>query len=111
MLTLVQNYSIILLGGGTMDIIEIVCEKCGNNKSEKKVIKNLEYGECTQCGAMTYKNFLTPQKQLPRCPYCNSYKIEKISNISKAANVAAFGVFAMGKITKQWHCNDCKSDF
>lgn len=45
------------------------------------------------------------------CPYCNSINTKKISSISKVGNVALFGVFAMGKVNKQWHCNRCGSDF
>lgn len=45
------------------------------------------------------------------CPYCHSKNTKKISGLSKAGSVAMFGVFAMGKVGKQWHCNNCKSDF
>ena len=45
------------------------------------------------------------------CPYCHSTNTNKISGISKAGSVALFGVFAMGKVSKQWHCNSCKSEF
>lgn len=45
------------------------------------------------------------------CPYCHSKNTKKISGLSKAGNVALFGVFAVGKVSKQWHCNNCKSDF
>ena len=45
------------------------------------------------------------------CPYCHSKNTKKISGFSKAGSVAMFGVFAMGKVSKQWHCNQCKSDF
>lgn len=45
------------------------------------------------------------------CPYCHSKDTKKISNISKVGSVALFGVFALGKTTKQWHCNNCNSDF
>lgn len=45
------------------------------------------------------------------CPYCHSKNTKKISGFSKAGSVALFGVFAMGKVSKQWHCNQCKSDF
>lgn len=48
---------------------------------------------------------------LPKCPYCNSTNIKKISTASKAGSAALFGIFAMGKINKQWHCNHCGSDF
>ena len=45
------------------------------------------------------------------CPYCQSTNTKKITNLSKAGSVAIFGVFAIGKTTKEWHCNNCKSDF
>ena len=45
------------------------------------------------------------------CPYCHSKNTKKISGLSKAGSVAMFGVFAMEKVGKQWHCNNCKSDF
>lgn len=45
------------------------------------------------------------------CPYCHSKNTKKISGISKAGSVALLGVFAVGKVGKQWHCNNCKSDF
>ena len=46
-----------------------------------------------------------------KCPYCQSANTKKISATSKASSVALFGIFAMGKVSKQWHCNDCNSDF
>lgn len=45
------------------------------------------------------------------CPYCQSTNAKKISGLSKAVNVGLFGIFALGKTTKQWHCNNCNSDF
>lgn len=45
------------------------------------------------------------------CPYCHSKNTKKISGVSKAGSVAMWGIFAMGKVSKQWHCNNCKSDF
>lgn len=44
------------------------------------------------------------------CPYCNSTNCKKISGVSKATSVAVFGIFSQ-KVKKQWHCNNCKSDF
>ena len=44
------------------------------------------------------------------CPYCNSTNCKKISGVSKATSVAMFGIFSQ-KVKKQWHCNNCKSDF
>ncbi len=54
-----------------------------------------------------------PQPTTPTitCPYCKSTDCKKISGLSKAGSVALWGIFALGKTTKQWHCNNCKSDF
>ncbi|MCM1416374.1 MAG: hypothetical protein NC430_10680 [bacterium] len=46
-----------------------------------------------------------------RCPYCKSANVKKISGMSKAGSVALFGVFAAGKVSKNYHCNQCGSDF
>lgn len=46
-----------------------------------------------------------------QCPYCNSINTKKISGMSKAGSIALFGVFAAGKVTKEWHCNSCNSNF
>lgn len=51
------------------------------------------------------------QQNVPRCPYCSSTDLKKISGFSKAGSVALFGIFSVGKVSKQWHCNSCKSDF
>ena len=45
------------------------------------------------------------------CPYCHSTNTKKISGLSKVGSVALFGIFALGKTSKQWHCNNCNSDF
>lgn len=45
------------------------------------------------------------------CPYCNSTNVKKITTPSKAVHTAIFGIFSMGRNSKQWHCNSCRSDF
>lgn len=52
-----------------------------------------------------------PRKPIVTCPYCNSTNTKKISNASKAIAVGLFGIFALGKANKEWHCNECNSDF
>lgn len=44
------------------------------------------------------------------CPYCNSVNTSKISTTAKVVNTAIFGIFGT-KRHKQWHCNQCNSDF
>ena len=57
--------------------------------------------------------FSKPQPSTPTitCPYCQSTNTKKISGLSKAVSVGLFGIFALGKTTKQFHCNNCKADF
>lgn len=97
--------------------IEIECPHCGHGKSYKRIFldESSEFGECMNCGRMTYnkilRGFSSNQNPSVECPYCHSKNTRKISKTSKAGSVALFGVFSLGKVTKQWHCNDCKSDF
>lgn len=44
------------------------------------------------------------------CPYCGSVNVKKVSTISRMASVSFFGL-GCKKVGKQWHCNNCKSDF
>ena len=57
------------------------------------------------------KESLFNAKPVAECPYCHSKDTKKISNLSKASSVALFGILALGKTSKQWHCNSCNSDF
>lgn len=45
------------------------------------------------------------------CPYCHSSNVKKITNTSRAVHTALFGVFSLGRNSKNYHCNKCKSDF
>ena len=91
----------------------ITCPNCGCEKSKEIYTPTIIKGECLNCGEITFTepNPYAKKKPEVRCPYCNSTNTKKISEMSKAASVAVFGVFAMGKVSKQWHCNNCKSDF
>ena len=46
----------------------------------------------------------------PRCPYCRSTNLHRITSFEKASNIALFGVFG-NKRKYQWHCNSCNTDF
>lgn len=45
------------------------------------------------------------------CPYCKATNVKKITNTSKAVHTALFGIFSVGRNSKQWHCTRCGSDF
>lgn len=44
------------------------------------------------------------------CPYCNSTNVTKIGTVNRMVSTSMFGL-ASKKIGKQWHCDNCKSDF
>nr|DAW98193.1 MAG TPA: zinc-ribbon family protein [Bacteriophage sp.] len=74
-------------------------------KREKEFEQQLEQARRYQANAQA-------QELLNKvhCPYCNSTNCKKISGVSKATSVAMFGIFSQ-KVKKQWHCNNCRSDF
>lgn len=45
-----------------------------------------------------------------KCPYCNSTNTTKISTTKRSLSTYMFGL-GSSSVGKQWHCNDCKSDF
>ncbi len=50
------------------------------------------------------------ESNVPKCPICQSANIKKISGLSKAGSVAMWGIFSR-KVHKQWHCNNCDSEW
>ena len=98
---------------GEQRIIKIICKHCGNGESIIKQLESLEFGECTECHKMTYsKQFsANTNNKIVRCPYCNHWDTKKISKASKVGSVALWGVYGLAKASKEWHCNNCGSDF
>lgn len=121
----------------TNKIVEILCPYCGSKKSDVGYFVETSTGcvtteewDCCSCGKATYvKRYDPPAKiDIPmegatiygsapistkptvKCPYCGSKSTKKISTLSRIGSFATLG-FAGKKVGKQWHCNNCKSDF
>ena len=45
------------------------------------------------------------------CPYCHATNVKRITTTSKAVHTAIFGIFSVGRNAKNYHCNNCNSDF
>ncbi|MCR1842519.1 hypothetical protein [Murimonas intestini] len=45
-----------------------------------------------------------------KCPYCGSGSVQKISLVKRVLWSGIFGI-ASPTIGKEWHCNQCNSDF
>lgn len=52
-----------------------------------------------------------PEPSLPRCPYCSSADLSKISSFGKAAKISLFGLFGADDLGKTWKCNHCGAKF
>jgi transcription elongation factor Elf1 len=48
------------------------------------------------------------QEFQPKCPTCGSPNVEKISVANKAKNALLWGVFSLGRLSKTFHCKQCK---
>ncbi len=110
--TVKDNYCIVRNGG------KILC-KCGNRCQSGTVeYKEIKYPNNKNNIIYTSRQAKIAQANAQaqdwlnkvHCPYCNSTNCKKISGVSKATSVAMFGIFSQ-KVKKQWHCNNCKSDF
>lgn len=99
------------------DIVRVYCKRCDNNTLFKIISIGKTYvGQCAKCrGYLDIKNndnyVFESSTPIVTCPYCKSANTKKITATSKAVHTAMFGIFAMGRNSKQWHCNQCKSDF
>lgn len=117
--------------------IQIICNKCGKilsieSTNKFKIIKSdyciLKDSETITCdcnnsakGKIEFKknvdineaivHKLTPISNKPKCPTCSSTNLKKISMVSKAGSIALWGVFAAGRTSKTWHCNNCGSEW
>lgn len=93
--------------------IEYKCPRCGCNEAE---VIPTEFGTglmCINCMEITRKDYISTKntKNIPKCICCGSTDIKKISGLSKASSVALWGVFAAGRTSKTWHCNNCGTEW
>lgn len=120
------------------DKVKILCYECNKCNFNKEFLSNEQINtRCKICGnEMTFyysrnynpnkglkaikdsnlkqkpnTEFFTAKEPKVECPYCKSTNTKKITNMSKAIHTALFGVFSISRNSKQYHCNNCNSDF
>lgn len=58
------------------------------------------------------KAILEAKNHKPKCPYCGSTNLSKISAVRRAVKTSLFGIFgAIDDAGKTYQCNDCKCKF
>lgn len=89
-----------------------MCKKCGHIQDREEPMNTYT---CPQCGNTTFNMFEVKKDidSIPtvECPYCHSINTKKISGVTKGLTAIFWGAASAGKISKQWHCNNCGSDF
>ncbi len=61
---------------------------------------------------MNFSNYSNQSSVIEvECPYCHSTNTKKITTTSKALHTVIFGMMSLSRNSKQWHCNNCNSDF
>lgn len=80
---------------------------------EEELYKRIEYLRKQQMLKQQSKNLEKMRREniSVSCPYCKSTNTSKITTTSKAIHTMAFGIYSVNRNSKEWHCNNCKSDF
>lgn len=117
--------SIVIFGCGVYFIIDGINDLKNvnkiyeENKNDKDYCDNLikQYYESKyeseRIGRQVIYDDLKPKKKTKpniKCPYCGSNNTKKITVGGRAFSTAITGI-ASSKIGKQWHCNNCGSNF
>ncbi len=99
-----------------------ICENCGFDlllykQVYKKIydekIRQLNKSEMEkEHPQIEYKTVIAQTNTVhkPRCPYCNSENLTRITSFDRAVNIAMFGILG-NKRKYQWHCNNCKTNW
>ena len=75
--------------------------------TQKRIEYEIKRHEEIQKEFAGFKSKTTPTV---KCPYCQPTNTKKIGAGGRLLSTLTFGI-ASGKMGKQWHCNNCKSDF
>ena len=80
------------------------------NEKFRRKLEQLEQEESCHNQYNETTNNTTVSSIVVECPYCKSKNPQKISSIGKGISILTLGLLS-SKIGKQWHCNNCGSDF
>lgn len=87
------------------------CENCNYRLIKQEDIKKIRNPELSKREYNVVGTVNDPTKPTVEFPYCHSTNTKKITNTSKAVHTAVFGIFSLSRNSKNYHCNNCNSDF
>ena len=87
------------------EVFDGICKCCG-----QKMILNKNDWWLSGNSINTKTSNQDNIKPTIECPYCHSTNTKKITTTSKVINTAIWGFFGTKRF-KEWHCNECGSDF
>lgn len=92
-----------------------ICPLCKNGilttlSSANKWIKMSEEDKKKIVATVKEQKLNNNKRTTIECPYCHSTNTKKITTTSKVLNTAIWGFFGTKRF-KEWHCNECGSDF
>ncbi len=89
-------------------------EQIGHALSDNEFLKGLKEARrdslCRRAEEYARGSEESSARYIPKCPTCQSPDIKKISTMEKAESVFWFGMLSR-KARKQWHCNNCGSEW
>lgn len=90
------------------DFSDKVIKAYVDNVENKKELCNKYYqmAKIDKVSKKTIQEEKPVQRNIPKCPTCQSTNIQKISNIERGASVGLFGLFSK-KINKSFKCGNC----
>lgn len=86
------------------------CGNCNYKLLKQEDIKSINNPNLSKREYKVVGTVADSTKLQPKCLYCQSTNIKKISGTTRWLSTGLFGLGSK-KIGKQWHCNNCKSDF
>lgn len=104
----VENFRTDIFGNNLQGIR---CVKCNHIMRKAEDVKEVKHPEILDNSSHVIGTVPSTSKNQVACPYCKSTDCKKITNTSKAVHTAIFGIFSIGRNSKNYHCNKCGSDF
>ena len=90
--------------------VHLICKKCGYVHQLNETQEHIEFIEKASAERQQNYDKSHGNPKLVKCPYCGSTSCNKIGNIKRSLSVALFGI-GSSKLGKQWHCNNCGSEW